>query len=130
MVWSGGYPRLPPARIGSARPAADGRNASPQVSARLQHRPAPRGLIVPGLALASVGLALLTGVEAGGPYATHRLPGILLISFGFGLAFGLAFMLLFATAAGDISPQEPAGPRRPHGPGRFVRITSAGRGCR
>ncbi|MFE5909557.1 hypothetical protein ACFQ6B_10780 [Streptomyces wedmorensis] len=88
----------------------------------------PRSLIVPGLALASVGLALRTGVEADGSYATHRLPGILLL--GFGLAFGLAFMLLFATAAGDISPQKPAGPRRPHGPGRFVRITSAGRGCR
>ncbi|MGW8350941.1 hypothetical protein [Streptomyces wedmorensis] len=42
---------------------------------------------MPGLALASVGLALRTGVEAGGSYATHRLPGILLISFGFGLAF-------------------------------------------
>ncbi|MGW8363278.1 hypothetical protein ACWGK1_22215 [Streptomyces wedmorensis] len=55
---------------------------------------------MPGLALASVGLALRTGVEAGGSYATHRLPGILLL--GFGLAFGLAFMLLFATAAGDI----------------------------
>lgn len=59
-------------RTGSARPAADGRNASAQVSARPQHRPAPRGLIVPALPLASVGLALLTGVEAGGSCTTHR----------------------------------------------------------
>lgn len=90
-------------RPGSAWPAADGRNASAQVSARLQHRPAPRGLVVPGLALASV--ALLTGVEADGSYATHRLPGILLIGF----SFGLAFMLLFATATGGISPQDSGG---------------------
>ncbi|MEU7037182.1 hypothetical protein ABZ958_26335 [Streptomyces sp. NPDC046237] len=59
----------------SAWPAADGRNASAQVSARLQHRPARRGLIVPGLALASVGLTPLTGVEADGSFDTHRLPG-------------------------------------------------------
>lgn len=56
-MWSDGCPRLP--RPVSAWPAADGRNASAQVSARLQHRPSPRGMIVPGLALASVGLALL-----------------------------------------------------------------------
>ncbi|MFE6038949.1 hypothetical protein [Streptomyces sp. NPDC056452] len=105
-MWSGGRPRLP--RTGSARPAADGRNASAQVSAGLQHRPAPRGLaglIVPGLALTSVGLALLTGVAAGGSYATHRLPGVLLIDFG----FALAFMLLLATATGGLSPQDSGG---------------------
>ncbi|MGW1652708.1 MFS transporter [Streptomyces atratus] len=79
--------------------------ASTQVSARLYRRLAPRGLIVPGLVLAAIGLALLTGLDADSAYATQVLPGTLLIGFG----LGLAFVPLFATATGGIAPQDSGG---------------------
>ncbi|MFJ1545793.1 hypothetical protein [Streptomyces sp. NPDC088246] len=79
--------------------------ASTQVSARLYRRLAPRGIIVPGLVLVAIGLALLTGLDAHSAYATQVLPGTLLIGFG----LGLAFMPLFATATGGISPQDSGG---------------------
>jgi EmrB/QacA subfamily drug resistance transporter len=79
--------------------------ASTQVSARLYHRLAPRNIIVPGLALAAIGLALLTGLDTDSAYATQVLPGTLLIGFG----LGLAFVPLFATATGGIAPQDSGG---------------------
>ncbi|WP_189273742.1 MDR family MFS transporter [Streptomyces atratus] len=79
--------------------------ASTQVSARLYRRLAPRGLIVPGLVLAAIGLALLTGLDSDSAYATQVLPGTLLIGFG----LGLAFVPLFATATGGIAPQDSGG---------------------
>ncbi|MFF2405450.1 MDR family MFS transporter [Streptomyces sp. NPDC058092] len=79
--------------------------ASTQVSARLYRRLAPRNIIVPGLVLAAIGLALLTGLDTDSAYATQVLPGTLLIGFG----LGLAFVPLFATATGGISPQDSGG---------------------
>ncbi|MFJ7490471.1 MDR family MFS transporter [Streptomyces sp. NPDC097727] len=79
--------------------------ASTQVSARLYRRLAPRSLIVPGLVLAAIGLALLTGLDANSAYATKVLPGTLLIGFG----LGLALVPLFATATGGIAPQDSGG---------------------
>ncbi|WP_093896764.1 MDR family MFS transporter [Streptomyces sp. Ncost-T10-10d] len=79
--------------------------AATQVSARLYRRLAPRVLIVPGLVLTAIGLALLTGLDAKSAYATQVLPGTLLIGFG----LGLAFVPLFATATGEISPQDSGG---------------------
>ncbi|MFC9621581.1 MDR family MFS transporter [Streptomyces sp. NPDC056930] len=79
--------------------------ASTQVSARLYRRLAPRNIIVPGLVVAAIGLALLTGLDTDSTYATQVLPGTLLIGFG----LGLAFVPLFATATGGISPQDSGG---------------------
>ncbi|MFD4859522.1 MFS transporter [Streptomyces atratus] len=79
--------------------------ASTQVSARLYRRLAPRSLIVPGVVLAAIGLALLTGLDSDSAYATQVLPGTLLIGFG----LGLAFVPLFATATGGIAPQDSGG---------------------
>lgn len=74
---------------------------STQVSARLLHRTAPRVLIVSGLVITAVGLLLLTGLEAGGAYATQVLPGMLLAGFG----TGLAFTPVYAGATAAIAPQ-------------------------
>ncbi|MFJ9678511.1 MFS transporter [Streptomyces sp. NPDC101194] len=79
--------------------------AATQVSARLYRRLAPRVLIVPGLALTAIGLALLTGLDTDSTYAAHVLPGTLLVGFG----LGLAFVPLFATATGGITPQDSGG---------------------
>ncbi|MFD8637893.1 MFS transporter [Streptomyces sp. NPDC059533] len=75
--------------------------AATQVSARLQHRTAPRVLIVSGLVTAAVGLVILGSVDSGSAYAAHLVPGMLLAGFGSGLAFGP----LFATATAGVSPQ-------------------------
>ncbi|MEU3750375.1 MULTISPECIES: bifunctional serine/threonine protein kinase/MFS transporter [Streptomyces] len=61
---------------------------STQISARLQHRTAPRHLVVAGLLIASAGLALLTRLDADSSYAGDILPGLLLVGLGLGLAYG------------------------------------------
>ncbi|WP_405681076.1 MDR family MFS transporter [Streptomyces sp. NBC_01238] len=96
-----------PSEIGSALLPMAGAVviASTQVSARLYRRLAPRNIIVPGLVLAAIGLTLLTGLDTDSAYATQVLPGTLLIGFG----LGLAFVPLFATATGEISPQDSGG---------------------
>lgn len=68
-------------------------------------RLAPRNIIMPGLVVAALGLALLTGLDTDSAYTTQVLPGTLLIGFG----LGLAFVPLFATATGEISPQDSGG---------------------
>ncbi|MFE3554247.1 MDR family MFS transporter [Streptomyces sp. NPDC059193] len=78
-------------------PVAAAAVAATQVSARLQHRAAPRVLIVSGLVTAAVGLVLLTGSD----YTLRVLPGMLLAGFG----IGLAFVPLFATATAGVAPQ-------------------------
>ncbi|MFI8503779.1 MDR family MFS transporter [Streptomyces sp. NPDC085524] len=75
--------------------------AATQVSARLQHRTAPRVLIVSGLVTAAVGLLVLALVDSGSAYGPHLVPGMLLAGFGSGLACGP----LFATATAGIAPQ-------------------------
>ncbi|MEU9145994.1 MDR family MFS transporter [Streptomyces sp. NPDC048349] len=74
---------------------------STQVSARLLPRVAPRVLIVSGLVITALGLLLLAGLESGGPYVSHVLPGLLLA----GLGTGLAFTPVFATATAGIPAQ-------------------------
>ncbi|MFB6876645.1 MDR family MFS transporter [Streptomyces sp. NPDC056323] len=79
--------------------------ASTQVAGRLCHRLAPRNLIVPGLLLAAVGLAVLTGIDADSTYTAQVLPGTLLIGFG----SGLALTPLLATVTGQIAAQDSGG---------------------
>ncbi|MFD9725137.1 bifunctional serine/threonine protein kinase/MFS transporter [Streptomyces sp. NPDC059072] len=75
--------------------------AATQVSARLQHRTAPRVLIVSGLVTAAAGLLVLGFVDSGSAYGPHLVPGMVLAGFGGGLAFGP----LYATATSGIAPQ-------------------------
>ncbi|NBE53974.1 MFS transporter, partial [Streptomyces boluensis] len=75
------------------------------VSARLQHRYAPRLLIVPGLLLAALGLALLTGFPTGASYFTIAIPGLVLAGAG----LGVAFVPLLATATGGTAPHDAGG---------------------
>ncbi|MEU3688448.1 bifunctional serine/threonine protein kinase/MFS transporter [Streptomyces narbonensis] len=78
---------------------------STQISGRLQHRLAPRHLIVPGLLLASAGLALLTRLDADSSYAGDILPGLLLVGLGLGLAYGP----LLATGSGGTAREHAGG---------------------
>ncbi|MGW0754263.1 MDR family MFS transporter [Streptomyces sp. NPDC002587] len=73
---------------------------STQVSARLQHRVAPRVLIVAGLVTAALGLLLLTGLTLDGANVVGVLPGMLLM----GLGVGVAFMPVLAVATA-VAPQ-------------------------
>ncbi|WP_311736953.1 MDR family MFS transporter [Streptomyces sp. Ag109_G2-6] len=72
-----------------------------QVSARLQHRTAPRVLIVSGLVMAAAGTLVLAVADAGSGYGPHVLPGMLLAGSGGGLALGP----LFSTATSGVAPQ-------------------------
>ncbi|MEU9256630.1 MDR family MFS transporter [Streptomyces sp. NPDC048270] len=75
--------------------------AATQVSARLQHRTAPRVLIVSGLVTAAAGMLVLTGIDSGSGYGPQVLPGMLLAGFG----TGLAFVPVFATATAGTGPR-------------------------
>ncbi|MFJ8011286.1 MDR family MFS transporter [Streptomyces sp. NPDC096339] len=75
--------------------------AATQVSGRLQHRTAPRVLIVSGLVTASVGLLILALVDSDSAYGAHLVPGMILAGFGSGLAAGP----LFSTATAGVAPQ-------------------------
>ncbi|MFD0149309.1 MFS transporter [Streptomyces sp. NPDC055721] len=78
---------------------------STQISGRLQHRLAPRQLVVPGLLLTSAGLALLALLDGDSSYAGIVLPGILLV----GLGLGVALVPLLATATGGAAPEYSGG---------------------
>jgi EmrB/QacA subfamily drug resistance transporter len=58
---------------------------------RLLPRTGPRPLVPLGLLSGAVGLLALTQVGAGTAYATHVVPGLVLVGLGFGLAVGPAF---------------------------------------
>ncbi|WSZ45270.1 MFS transporter [Streptomyces sp. NBC_00190] len=73
---------------------------STQLSARLQHRFAPRVLIAAGLVTAALGLVLLTGLTVDGANVVQVLPGMLLM----GLGIGVAFMPVLAVATA-VAPQ-------------------------
>ncbi|MFC9699700.1 bifunctional serine/threonine protein kinase/MFS transporter [Streptomyces sp. NPDC056943] len=108
------YPYLM-GRLGFAAPAEIGLALLPmvgalligstQISARLQHRLAPRQLVVPGLLLASAGLALLALLDGDSSYAGIVLPGLLLV----GLGLGVALVPLLATATGGAAPEYSGG---------------------
>jgi EmrB/QacA subfamily drug resistance transporter len=69
-------------------------------STRLLPRIGPRPLIGTGMLLASIGMLTLTGVGVHTAYATHVLPGIMIIGAGMGLVFSSAM----ATATFGVEP--------------------------
>ncbi|MET7450771.1 DHA2 family efflux MFS transporter permease subunit [Streptomyces sp. NPDC005574] len=75
---------------------------STQISARLMNRVPPRGLMVPGMVLASGGMVILTRMTVHSSYPTEILPALLLM----GLGMGLTFMPVFATATAGVAPQD------------------------
>ncbi|KPI03714.1 drug resistance transporter, EmrB/QacA subfamily [Actinobacteria bacterium OK074] len=75
---------------------------STQVAARLLHRVPPRALMAPGLVLAAGGMALIAGVGVEPAYATHILPGTLMM----GLGMGTAMMTSVSIATGSVAPRD------------------------
>ncbi|MBV9007507.1 MAG: MFS transporter [Solirubrobacterales bacterium] len=63
---------------------------SAQLATRFVGRIGVKPLFAGGLLLSSGGMALLSGVSAGGSYAANALPGLVLVSIGMGLAFTTA----------------------------------------
>jgi len=72
------------------------------VSARLVMRFGIRAPLAAGLAIAAVGLALFSQAPVDGSFATHILPGMLLL----GLGAGIAFNPLLLAAMNDVPPHE------------------------
>jgi EmrB/QacA subfamily drug resistance transporter len=60
-------------------------------STRLLPRTGPRPLVPAGMAIAALGMALLTRIGVDTAYATHVLPSLVLIGVGFGMILGAAF---------------------------------------
>ncbi len=56
----------------------------------LATRVGPRWLVAPGMALGALGMVMLTGITPTSSYATHVLPGTLVIGVGMGLIFSSA----------------------------------------
>ncbi|WP_406172896.1 DHA2 family efflux MFS transporter permease subunit [Streptomyces sp. NBC_00996] len=75
---------------------------STQVAARLLNRVPPRTLIVPGLLLAAGALALVAQVGVEPAYASHVLPGMLML----GLGMGTAMMTCVSLATGGVAPRD------------------------
>jgi EmrB/QacA subfamily drug resistance transporter len=71
-------------------------------STKLLPRFGPRPLIGSGMLIASAGLMTLTRIGIGTGYATHVLPGLLLMGFGLGLVFSSAM----ATATFGVEPHD------------------------
>jgi EmrB/QacA subfamily drug resistance transporter len=57
---------------------------------RLLPRVGPRPLVSAGMVLSAAAMITLTGVGVGSSYATHVLPGLLVLGAGLGLIFGTA----------------------------------------
>ncbi|MBN0044376.1 DHA2 family efflux MFS transporter permease subunit [Streptomyces actuosus] len=75
---------------------------STQVAARLLNRVPPRVLLVPGLLLAAGALALIAQVGVEPAYASHVLPGMIML----GLGMGTAMMTSVSLATGSVAPQD------------------------
>ncbi len=71
-------------------------------STKLLPKLGPRPLIAGGMLLASVGLVTLTTIGPDTAYATHVLPGILIMGAGMGLVFSAAM----ATATFGVEPKD------------------------
>ncbi|MHB9759249.1 MFS transporter [Streptomyces sp. BYX5S] len=93
-------PRRPASKPAAARPPA--LVGSTQVAARLLHRVPPRTLMVPGLVVGAGGLAIIAQVGTEPAYASHVLPGMLLL----GLGMGTAMMTSVSLATGSVAPQD------------------------
>jgi predicted MFS family arabinose efflux permease len=65
-------------------------------------RMGPRPLIPTGMVLAGIAMLLLTRVGVHTSYATHVLPGLMVIGLGLGMVFAPAM----ATATGDVRPED------------------------
>jgi EmrB/QacA subfamily drug resistance transporter len=74
------------------------------VSTRVLRRTGPRPLVPAGMALAAVGMVLLTRIGVDTAYASHVLPSLILIGIGFGLTLAPSF----ATATFGV-PQHDSG---------------------
>ncbi|WP_454692377.1 DHA2 family efflux MFS transporter permease subunit [Achromobacter aloeverae] len=72
------------------------------MSARLVMRFGVRAPLVAGLLLATLGLASFSLAPAGGSFALHVLPGMLLL----GLGGGIAFNPMLLAAMSDVAPEE------------------------
>ena len=75
---------------------------STQLSSRLMPYLRTRLLVVPGMLIAALGVALLTRLTPGAPYATHLLPTELLLGFG----LGLALVPCISTATNKAEPRD------------------------
>ena len=76
--------------------------AATTATVRLLPKIGPRPLIGAGMLIASVGLVSLTGVGTDTAYASHVLPGLLIMGAGMGLVFSSAM----ATATFGVDPQD------------------------
>jgi EmrB/QacA subfamily drug resistance transporter len=76
--------------------------AATQLASRLMPHLRTRVLVVPGLLLASLGVALLTQLTPGASYATHVLPTELLL----GLGLGIAMVPCISTATNRADPRD------------------------
>ena len=61
------------------------------VTTRVLPRTGPRPLVPAGMALAALGMVLLTRIGVDTAYASHVLPSLILIGVGFGLTLGPSF---------------------------------------
>ncbi len=71
-------------------------------STKLLPKLGPRPLIGGGMAIASIGLLILTSIGVGTSYAGHVLPGIMVVGAGLGLVFSAAM----ATATFGVEPHD------------------------
>jgi EmrB/QacA subfamily drug resistance transporter len=76
--------------------------AATQLASRLMPHLRTRVLVVPGLLIAAVGVALLTGLTPGASYVTHVLPTELLL----GLGLGIALVPCISTATSNADPRD------------------------
>jgi EmrB/QacA subfamily drug resistance transporter len=72
------------------------------VSTRVLARTGPRPLVPTGMAIAALGMVLLTRIGVDTAYATHVLPSLVLIGVGFGLTVAPSF----ATATSGVPPRD------------------------
>jgi EmrB/QacA subfamily drug resistance transporter len=78
--------RFSPIRTGlSSLPFSAGIILGAGISAKLVARLAPRAVAGPGLAVVAAGMYWLSTLTSDASYATHVLPGVFLVAFGFGL---------------------------------------------
>jgi predicted MFS family arabinose efflux permease len=75
---------------------------STQIAARLLGRVQPRFLIVPGLLVGAGGLAIIAQVGVEPAYASHVLPGMLML----GLGMSTAMMTSVSLATGSVAPRD------------------------
>jgi EmrB/QacA subfamily drug resistance transporter len=76
--------------------------AATSASTKLLPRIGPRPLIGGGMLLGAIGLVMLTAIGPGTAYASHVLPGILIVGAGMGLVFSAAM----ATATFGVEPSD------------------------